>query len=178
MIAKKTDIPTLAFGDVDVQMAFDSWGCNCGPAALAAVTGNTLDEVRPACTAAGFSIKRYMSPTMMKAAIASLGIGMAQKYCGARDKSCFPEHGLARMQFTGPWTSPGANPKWAYRQTHWTSSWRIGEGVEAFTLLFDVNVSCGLIPLAEWEQRVAPAIAANMPRADGGWFVTHSWEIE
>ena len=94
----------------------------------------------------------------------------------------FPKHGLARIQWEGPWTKPGANPKWAYRQTHWVASWRQDGETLADKILaaidpviFDVNG--GLMLFEQWEQQIVPAIVANIPRADGGWHLTHSWEI-
>jgi hypothetical protein len=55
----------------DAEHANDVWGCNCGPGALAAITGLTLDQVRPHM--GDFERKRYTNPTLMFAALKSIG---------------------------------------------------------------------------------------------------------
>ena len=47
----------LRFNIADMERASDEWGCNCGPSALAAVTGRTLEEIRPLM--GDFEKKRY-----------------------------------------------------------------------------------------------------------------------
>lgn len=179
-----TDTISLAFSQDDCERAFVDWGCNCGPAALAAVLGLHLRDVRAACESAGFATRRYMSPTMMKTALAELGVKWhARKIGGIVDVIDMPRRGLVRVQWEGPWTQPGANPKWAYRHTHWVACWR----QQAFTaagavlaildpVIFDVNG--GLMQLERWEEEIVPLITASIPRADGVWSVTHSWEVE
>lgn len=63
---------TLRFNLADAERANDEWGANCGPGALAAIAGLTMDEVRPHLD--GFDAKRYTNPTMMYAALQSIGI--------------------------------------------------------------------------------------------------------
>lgn len=165
---------TLRFGEDDCRQAYDEWRCNCGPAALAAILGKTLDEVRPACEQVGFASKRYMSPTMMQDAIPLAGGRIAERLRLPLDKriACdtdyLPKHGLARIQWGGPWTAKGANPRWAYGATHWIAAF---DGV-----VFDVNG--GFMPFEYWEQTIVPAIVASIKRADGEWWITHSWEVE
>lgn len=162
-------LPTLAFDHDAAQAAAESWGCNCGPSALAAILGKTLDDVRHACEAAGFAERRYMSPTMMAKAVPLAGGRIVSRNEGHHN---FARHGLNRIQWTGPWTAPGANPKWAYRQTHWVASW---DCVEA-TIIFDING--GLLVRDEWEARIVPEILKEcVPRNDGGWFVANKWEV-
>lgn len=177
-------LPELMFDHDDAQRAAEDWGCNCGPAALAASLGCGLGEVRKAVESVGFAQKRYTNPSMMKAAIRAMGAQVTAEHRagdGSYHKE-FPARGLARIQWTGPWTQPGANVRWMYRQTHWVAAWRIYEDrvsvplANWHTLLFDINA--GQVWLADWAEKVVPRILKEcVPRADGGWFITHSWEV-
>ena len=166
----------LEFAQTDALLAWESWKCNCGPSALAAVIGLSLDQVRPFVEKSGFAEKGYMAPTMMKTALAAAGwhIAIANR-CGKDLGTRFPNLGLARIQWTGPWTAEGANPKWAYRQTHWVASWVLPQKDSKEPVIFDING--GLLRQSEWEKTIVPLITASVPRADGGWFLTHSWEV-
>lgn len=175
----------LRFDEADADSAHEEWRCNCGPAALAAVLNLTLDEVRPFVCGAGFGPKSaYMSPTMMKQAIMLAGARRNENVIAGVliEAMKFPKHGLARIQWEGPWTMPGANPKWAYRHTHWIASFptvagSINDAILAALdpILFDVNG--GLMRFAVWERDVVPHITKSIPRADGDWHVAHSWEV-
>jgi hypothetical protein len=174
----------LPFTEQECTDAFSEWGCNCGPLALAAVLGKKPVEIRPAFDAIGFSAKRYTSPAMMQAALRFLRVPWHPKKIEGTilEAMKFPDGGLVRIQWEGPWTAPGANPKWAYRQTHWVASWRFYGATAADAVcalldpvLFDVNG--GLMTLEEWEKNIVPWITGNIPGADGDWHVTHSWEI-
>lgn len=169
------------FTEEEAIAAHDEWGCNCGPAALAFTLGITLDAVRPFVEAAGFCrAKNYMSPTMMQRAL-----GAARACWCVKDlrgillpAMQFPDLGLARIQWLGPWTMAGANPKWAYRATHWVASRRLDLKRLAERLnpvIFDVNG--GMMRLREWEEEIVPLITKSIPRADGEWRITHSWEL-
>lgn len=169
-------LPTLRFTEADAHRAFREFGCNCGPSALAAILGKTLEEIRPAVETVGFAEKRYMSPTMMAKAIPLAGGQITARHvhnATAPRTLRWPQAGLVRIQWTGPWTAPGSNPKWAYRQTHWVASWK--EPADPEPLLFDVNA--GRIWLSNWTAHIVPLLTGAIPRADGGWYVSHSWEI-
>lgn len=162
-----TDTIRLLFSEADVASANKAWGCNCGPASLAACLGITLDAVRPFVERAGFSAaKSYMNPTMMGNAIKHAGAAMTKNWPGKA-----PRHGLARIQWHGPWTEPGASPKWAYRFTHWIAVWN----GQSDPIVFDING--GRMSLGAWEAEIVPAIVSQIPRADGDWSVTHSMEV-
>jgi len=64
--------PAVRFTLADADRAADLWGMNCGPGALAAVCGLTLDEVRPHM--GDFESKGYTNPTLMFAALKSIGV--------------------------------------------------------------------------------------------------------
>src|ERR1700753_3352718 len=56
------------FSLVDLEAAHESWGCNCGPGAVAAICGLTLDAVR-ALFGPEFEAKGYTNPTLMVQAL-------------------------------------------------------------------------------------------------------------
>lgn len=166
-------LPSLAFTQNDAVAAFNAWHCNCGPAALAASLGLTLDQVKPAVMSVGFADKHYVNPTMMRGALKFLGATV--EALPSNSLRNFPSAGLARIQWTGPWTEATANPRWGYRQTHWVASW-LDDGPLAMHV-FDVNF--GIVSRRTWEEQCVPWIIKQcVPRADGGWYITHSWEIK
>jgi protein gp37 len=59
--------PFPRFSAADVERANAEWGANCGPAAIAAIMGMTLDEVRPHL--GDFESKHYTNPTLMFAVL-------------------------------------------------------------------------------------------------------------
>lgn len=158
----------LFFDQDDAQAAWEEWHCNCGPSALAAVLGLTLDEVRPLL--GDFENKRYMSPTMMQSAIERAGRKVAKYELGLWKEPCVRIHRcLVRIQWTGPWTAPGANPRWAYRQTHWIAAFYVDDRLQ----IFDVNG--GMLYFEDWEKTIVPLLVAMYPKADGGYRPTHIW---
>lgn len=167
-------IPVLRFTYDDAERVAEEWGCNCGPSALAAALSLTLDEVRPLIN--GFDQRGYMSPIMMKEALNRSGVQWREKTkCRQVPRSALPAAfptGLCRVQWTGPWTAAGANPRWAYNHTHWIATWQTEQGV----LVFDINR--GLTTYEDWEEVVPPLITSGIKRADGGWYATHLWEIQ
>ena len=139
--------------------ASESWGANCGPAALAAVIGESLEFVRPHM--GDFERKGYTNPTMMYRALQSLGV----EWRRADGRGWLPR-GLVRIQWTGPWTRPGVPARVAYRHTHWVACARRANRVG----IFDVNCcnnGTGWVTLDDWEGIIAPYLIAQHPRAEG-----------
>ncbi len=179
------------FTESDMQQAVDEWSCSCGPSALAFALQVPLSEVRGKIP--GFEDRGYTSPTMMKSALGEMGVRFeaapVTDYQLAPEQMFRPQIALCRIQWTGPWTRPGANPKWSYRQTHWIACWRekialtaeeiksrpgIPSALDA-RLVFDCNG--GIRPFSSWEKEIVPAITATYPRADGGWFPANIWRL-
>ena len=156
------------FTERDSQNAFDEWGANCGPTALAFALQIPLSDVRGKIP--HFEERRYTSPSMMKAALANLN--RTFEATGPVIQNLFREEpALTRIQWTGPWTEPGANPKWAYRQTHWIVTFKRGDE----DWVFDVNG--GMMRFKRWREEIVPLLTELYPRADGNWFPTHIWRI-
>lgn len=163
----------------DAHRASDEWGCNCGPAALAAVAGFTLDEIRPLM--GDFESKRYTNPTLMFECLKRAIPDHRFQWNQAKE---IPSYGLLRVQWEGPWTKPGVPIRARYRHTHWVGVQnRPGKfpnepGPDAG--IFDVNAmnSGGWIAYSDWAITLVPWILSEcVPRADGGWHFTHFVEV-
>ncbi len=164
------------FSAADAERAHETWGANCGPGAIAAICGLTLAELRPHM--GDFESKRYTNPTLMYGILGRLGVSWAHR----RDKD-WPDWGLVRIQWTGPWTRPGVPAKAAYRHTHWVGACRhVPIGGPAEIGVFDINMmnnGSGWGSLGLWSERLVPWLLDECePRADGGWFKTHVLEVD
>jgi hypothetical protein len=165
----------------DADRAYDEWGANCGPSALAAIMGMTLDEVRPHM--GDFEKKHYTNPTLMIAALRSTRAVYRLLKLGDQTGPArctfvgFPKYGLARIQWEGPWTKPGVPMRARYRYTHWVgAAWRNNE-----VGIFDINCmnnGTGWCEYGNWKNIVVPNILKQYPRASGLWHITHAIEIE
>lgn len=160
----------------DADRAHDEWGANCGPGAVAAICGLTLDELRPHM--GDFEKKGYTNPTLMWSVLQSIGVRFSYRG-GDLGRRAFPRYGLARIQWEGPWTKPGVPARAAYRHTHWVGAAQKSDGAVG---IFDINAMAngsGWASLADWERILVPFILEEcVPRADGGWHITHAVEIE
>jgi hypothetical protein len=168
--------PTYSFTEDEARKAYEEWGANCGPNALAAMLDLKLDDVRSHIPQ--FDERRYTSPTMMKAALASLGVTFRDapvtwrvgKTSGNAGDD-FPTYGLARIQWHGPWMNEGVPIAARYRQTHWVGSMLQRDAL----YIFDYNG--GWLTFDSWVTEVVPSLIAGIKRADGCWSVTHRWQL-
>lgn len=179
--------PGVRFTFDEVLRASDDWGANCGPVAVAAIAGLTLDELRPKL--GDFESKRYTNPTLMWEILRNVlgpergregrelsdeGLGRWWKSGWARG---WPRYGLVRIQWEGPWMKAGVPIAARYRQTHWVGARHIGDAVQ----IFDVNAMAagGWISEANWTGILVPWIlGACQPKADGKWHRTHVVEVD
>lgn len=181
----------LRFTAADFYTANAEWDANCGPTALAAAAGLTLDEARGAFV-------DWPGHTNLTTMLAAIAIAKHATLVERRHPLAervgfhgvpFPICGLARIQFAGRWTEPGVNPRWAYRYTHWIAcrtraGLRSGEPDDQ-GFIWDVNAlsaDCdGWLTRADWETQLAPELVAGAG-ASGvgpatGWYATHSLEV-
>jgi hypothetical protein len=164
-------IPMLSyprFTEADAQAAFDEWGANCGPGALAAITRISLEDVRSHM--GDFESKGYTNPMLMCAALDSLGV----KWWRVRRD--WPRYGLVRVQWEGPWTAAGVPQRARYRYTHWIGT----AEVNGDRGIFDINCmnnGTGWVSERDWADTIAPFLAGQYKRASGGWHVTHGIEV-
>jgi len=164
-------ITTPPFTLADADRAFEQWGSNCGPGAIAAIVGISLDAIRPFMAAAGFDAKRYTNPTMMNDVLRS--IGRPWRKIGA----IWPQYGLVRIQWEGPWTEPGVPMKARYRYTHWIGAAHRGGEIGVFDINC-MNNGSGWCALKDWSDVIVPHLTAQYPRASGKWHITHAIEVE
>lgn len=152
------------FAPPDADAAHEEWGANCGPAALAAVLGLTLAQIRPHL--GDFEQRRYMNPTHLRAALDSVGVRYVVD-SGASPRR--PKKGLLFIQWGGPWLKPGVPVGVAYRHTH-----SIAVNGD---LVYDVNAEEGWISRREWEHPtlgLAAWLMEHNKRCDGTWRVRTS----
>lgn len=166
------------FDSSDCIKAADEWGFNCGPAAIAAVCGLTLSQLRPLL--GDFETKGYTNPTLMWQILRNLEAQFTVDFAPfKRDRVAWPKYGLARVQWEGPWTQPGVPVRARYRHTHWVGAMLVEGDVEH--MIFDVNCMAavgGWVGESEWVSSVVPHIIKYcVPRANGTWHLTHTVEI-
>lgn len=160
----------------DADRAYDEWGANCGPGAIAAICGLTLDDLRPHMV--DFERKHYTNPTLMWQVLRSIGVRFSYRggHLGCEN---WPQYGLARIQWEGPWTEPGVPVRAAYRHTHWVGACTVDAGNVG---VFDINAignGTGWTNASEWVGKVVPYILEEcVPRANGRWYITHVVEVE
>lgn len=161
----------LRFTLEDARRASQEWGANCGPGAIAAVMNMTLDEVRPFL--GDFETKRYTNPTLMRETLGRIG----RQYFYLKPPLTWPQYGLARIQWHGPWMQEGVPIGARYRKTHWVASWRTAKrGIG----IFDINAmdAGGWISLEHWGNTLVPWLLKEaVPYADGKWSITHAIEV-
>lgn len=180
-----TEPRRLRFSAIDATIAYDAWRFNCGPGALAAILGLTPHEVRPLM--GDFENKGYTNPTLMLAALKRARIPFSMKMMEgsfAAREDAFPDHGLVRIQWEGPWTQPGVPIAARYRHTHWIGTCRAERPVGSGNLslgVFDINAmgSGGWTTFEAWRDTLVPWLLKQcVPRASGSWHVTHAIEVE
>ena len=170
--------PKVRFTELHGELAAKEWGANCGPGAIAAICGMYLDELRPYL--GDFERKGYTNPKLMWQILDRLGLGWKK----IMRPQTLPKYGLARIQWHGPWTMPGAHPMQASRHTHWVGAMTTKQGEIG---IFDINAmsnGSGWVSLVEWTGHVAPAILkqcepkASRNREGLRWSLTHGVEID
>ncbi len=151
----------------DIDAANDAWCASCGPIAAAALLGRPVADVRAAFP--WYPERPWCSPTQMLGALDALQIRGVSRRHEPGDRALVD--GLAYIQFTGPWTAPGASARWAYQHTHWIAVARGGAAV------FDANVDFW-IRSSGWTEKVVADLTRDIPRADGGWWVRTTIEVK
>lgn len=152
MYCKLSRVPWLL---PDTIEAGDSWGANCGPMSLAAVLGlPSVEAARPLVQ----PFRGFMSPTAMQDALTTAKRAYTLRSLERGAKDPWPEFGLVRIQWDGPWCGEGVNPQAAYRYTHWVGVRRgLPKGDERLdwhddraVMIYDATPN-RWIPLARWE---------------------------
>lgn len=102
----------------DCDEANKTWMANCGPMSLAAVLGRTtVESVRELV----MPFRGFMAPRDMLTALASAyhrGLAGKSRYTSSPGDDAWPDLGIVRIQWLGPWCGPDVDPRAAYRYTH------------------------------------------------------------
>jgi hypothetical protein len=169
----------LKFTFEEANAAYETWGFNCGPAAVAAICGLSINELRPHL--GDFETKHYTNPTLMRTILLNLvGRGVFFTWHdGNREQLSWPSYGLARVQWEGPWTEPGVPMAARYRHTHWVG---VNGHNHSDIGIWDVNClnnGTGWVSFRDWHTIIVPHIVKCChPRASGKWHLSHSVEIK
>lgn len=164
-------IPKAIFSHEEAERAFKDWGANCGPGAIAAITGMTLNQLRPYL--GNFEQKKYTNTRLMYEILNRLEV----TWLFIKGSTRFPKNGLARIQWEGSWTDLGKPRRARYRHTHWVASHQD----KYTTWIFDINCMCvgGWVSYEEWSTQVVPWLLPKIePNANGIWHVTHAIEVK
>ncbi len=180
----EADLKALRFTQKEAESAFDTWGFNCGPAAVAAICGLSLDELRPYL--GDFEQKRYTNPTLMRQILKNVGASIIEfgrlnwRFEMQRTgRAPWPGYGLARVQWEGPWTVPGVPIAARYRQTHWVGACSLNPDDVGIWDVNCMNNGSGWVSLEEWTSILVPWLLKEChPRASGKWHLTHVIEID
>jgi hypothetical protein len=174
----------LRFTEMDAIAAADEWGFNCGPAAVAAICGLSLSDLRPHL--GDFESKRYTNPTLMAQILRNVGAKVVEfgrlnwrfemKRTGRKP---WPRYGLARVQWEGPWTKDGVPIAARYRHTHWVGTCYANQENIGIWDVNCLNNGTGWVGFEEWTNTLVPWLLKEChPRSDGKWHLTHTVEIE
>lgn len=176
-------VPSPKFTHEEALAAGDQWGLNCGPAAVAAICGLTLAELRPHL--GDFESKGYTNPTLMAQILASVGAPVIESgrlnwrfEMQRTGPKPWPRYGLVRVQWEGPWTGEGVPMAARYRHTHWVGASATDPNDVGIWDVNCLNNGTGWVALKEWSEIVVPWLLREChPRANGRWHLTHAVEI-
>lgn len=153
----------------DLRKARDAWGANCGPGAIAAMAGCTLEDVRPLLMP---KFARLKGTTEMMMREALIGLGVAYDEGG----STFPDYGIVRVQWDGPWIG-AEDPYERYRHSHWVGCHQSPKGLQ----IFDFNALSvgGWLPFEEWRDQLVPwlLMVCEGPAATGKWWIIDCFHL-
>lgn len=151
--------PKPTFVPWDVEVARLNFGANCGPASFAALIEKEVCRVISHFP--HFEHSNWTNLTQMIRAVKEAG------YDAELRRRELPVHGVALIQWLGPWTEKDFFSRWSLRYTHWVA-------VDG-TWVFD-HTACEWQNLMNWAALVEKRFIGEIPRANG-WAVKYGVEI-
>ncbi len=148
----------------DVDAAYERWGANCGPCALAAILGREVEAVRSSMDA-NWETRRYTNLTHMVEALRRANVHPMR----TRLVSGWPMAGLVFLQWKGWWTDPGKPIAVAYRHTHWIAV--------TGAMIYDVNADASWVARDLWEKAMPVLMREEVKGCTGEWFVRKGIEV-
>jgi hypothetical protein len=159
----------LRFTAEDQQRAWDIYGSNCGPGAIAGICGETPERV---VQMLGPKFQKLNGTTeiMLREALDRLDISWSDA------PADLPDYGICRIQWDGPWIDH-PDPFEKYRHSHW-----VGVATRGLPhpMIFDINAISvgGWISLSEWDAVLRPwLLSIAEPDAPGGWWISETLKI-
>lgn len=160
--------PKLRFDAADQMLAWDVFGANCGPGAVAAALG-----LKPAFVALllsdEFLRRRATTEVMLTRLLTDLEVPWTLM------DSHDVQFGILRVQWSGPWDG-SADPYEPLGHSHWVTVWRSGGRTE----IFDVNAISvgGWLAYSEWSQDLVPwLLEREEPEANGSWWFSDGYSL-
>jgi hypothetical protein len=147
------------YNPVDVGFASRYFRANCGPAAFAAATRQSVCSSITAFPK--FPDRPWTTKGDMERALAARSIAWTPT------ENCLPRYGLALVQLLGPWMNL-RNPCAALTRTHW-----VGVYLDCF---YDINWD-GWLPRTIWEKLIFRAIKRQY-RGTSGWKPVTGFEFK
>ena len=144
----RTTVPLPKFTEAEASAAWDEFRFNCGPSAVAVMTGLSIPELMPHLF--DFPEKGYTNPTLMWWILDSIK-GRA-KWSQRKDRQ-WPDYGLARIQWHGPWMQAGVPVAARYRHTHWVGAMQCLNLGAVNLGVFDINAmsnGTGWVSYQDW----------------------------
>lgn len=161
----------LTFGVAEQQDAYDRFGANCGPGALAALLGVTPHEIVPLL---GPEFQRLGGTTevMIEEILTRSGLDW-----GRPAAPCWPDLGIVRIQWDGPWIGD-PDPIEKLRHSHWVLASTRGL---PHVMIFDINAisAGGWLSLREWSDDLVPwLLDLAEPDAYGEWWISDTLALK
>jgi hypothetical protein len=145
----------------DVAIAKHVFGANCGPISAAAAISEDVCDIMKWFPQFDEPDRRFTNLTSMKRALSCMEI----EHRVLRRE--FPRHGVALIQWLGPWTSKDFFSRWSLQHSHWIAV----SGRFVFDYIDETWRT-----LADWEHYVAPHYIDQLPQA-AGWEIKFGVEI-
>jgi hypothetical protein len=158
----------------DIDEAVDSWGANCGPAALAGALGLQLADVRTSVSEAG-KFRGYMTIAAMKAAITRADATIEMQWSRPPNGLLTQTDGspiICCIQWGGPWSNV---PRAAATYRHficYRHGYFAGQGPG---MVCDVNAPMGWLAASTWKNVLLPELIPK--RGDGTWSIQWAAQV-
>ena len=157
--------PRPIFTASDQAHAYAIAGANCGPGALACMSGRTPLQI---ATMLGDRFRKLGGTTEIMIETALVALDMPWTLT----TGALPDHGIVRIFWEGPWTDFYDR----CRHSHWIGATLTRNG----HYIFDINAMSvgGWLPLKEWTDVLVPWLLERCePQASGRWTIGEAYEI-
>lgn len=173
----------LTYEEVDRE----AWWARRGPAALAALLGLSLEDIRsgfreqdprPGLSQMANAVRRFAGSWRLTAVVDMTVPSLSYMHIGGsvwRRGAAWPERGLLLVQFSGPWDSYSVDAPEQFAHTHWVA---VRDG-RVFDELLIVRgcPSSGWTDIDDWKIHVVQEAASWHRHATGIWWPRVGLEV-